>query len=302
MKFPTTILFMLALSLLGAQPAPAGDSINDRLRYGINPFLSADMDLPYGPDPEERADVIKHSLWANGAAVVMIHGGGWSEGERLHMSADAQRLANEGFTVINISYRLGKAGKPHTFWPAQLQDAQLAVRWARKNAGELGIDAQRICAYGASAGGHLSMLLGYARTIQPGDRADIFTEQSPAVNCVVNVGGPANLSHPAIIAKISVLPFLGTSKPEEIREILRAASPIHFLDENSAPTMIVQGREDDVVPKALSGELTSELKKKNLPFLYLEVDGGHVFMGTPDDQREAAEGKITSFLKSHLIK
>ena len=50
-------------------------------------------------------------------------------------------------------------------WPAQLHDAKAAVRWLRHRADELGIDPDRIGAWGESAGGHLAALLGVTGTL-----------------------------------------------------------------------------------------------------------------------------------------
>jgi acetyl esterase/lipase len=65
-------------------------------------------------------------------------------------------LAEAGFLVIAIDYRLG-AANPH---PAASRDVIAAIRWARLNAARLGGDANRIGLVGASAGAHLAMLAG----------------------------------------------------------------------------------------------------------------------------------------------
>ena len=96
--------------------------------------------------------------------VVFLHGGGWRVGSR-HTAGPGvraaragpfERVARAGIAVASVDYRLsGEA-----VWPAQLHDAKAAVRWLRARAGELGIDPDRIAAWGESAGGHLAELLG----------------------------------------------------------------------------------------------------------------------------------------------
>ena len=94
-------------------------------------------------------------------AVVVIHGGGWIEGDK--SSFDVQRtpgniidFAAAGFVAASVNYRLSREAP----FPAGLYDCQAAVRWLRAHAGEYHLDPNRIGAYGNSAGGHLALLLG----------------------------------------------------------------------------------------------------------------------------------------------
>jgi acetyl esterase/lipase len=43
-------------------------------------------------------------------------------------------FATAGFSVVSINYRLASYADPTAQWNAQLQDAQLAIRWLRQNA------------------------------------------------------------------------------------------------------------------------------------------------------------------------
>jgi acetyl esterase/lipase len=292
-------LFVLVL-FLASGIAQATSDLRGRLHQSASPFQSAAVSMTYGPDPEETADVVLPFFGGSGAAVVLIHGGGWSAGDKQDMSGEASRLASAGFVVININYRLGKAGDAHTYWPAQLEDVQLAVRWAKKYAQDLRIDPERICAYGASAGGHLALFLGYDREIHPGDRASLYPEFSPAVNCAITFSGPADLTQQSTYAEFSVLPFVGSSDPGAIAKMLRDASPLFLVNEQSVPTLILQGRNDTIVPQALADELDSALSKNRVPHTYQLLDGGHVYQDTPEDQKKAAEQEIVDFLAAQL--
>ncbi|HST87699.1 MAG TPA: alpha/beta hydrolase, partial [Ktedonobacterales bacterium] len=114
-------------------------------------------DVAYGPLPEERLDLCR-PVGAAGArpGVLLIHGGGWRSGGRGQFAAECALLASRGFVAATIDYRLA----PRNRWPAQLVDAQLAVRYLRAQRAALGLDAGRLCAWGESAGGHLAAFLG----------------------------------------------------------------------------------------------------------------------------------------------
>ena len=59
------------------------------------------------------------------------------------------------FAIASVNYRLSN----EEIWPAQIFDCRAAVRWIRKNAGKYNLNPDKIVAWGASAGGHLSAML-----------------------------------------------------------------------------------------------------------------------------------------------
>src|ERR1700733_15126523 len=146
-------------------PPPLETSRGTRLLTGVpyaarpgSPPGEIDVGLPL--DSEDPAP-----------AVLFLHGGGWRAGSR-HLAGPAfrgvlpspfEQVARAGLAGASADYRLsGEA-----IWPAQLHDVKAAVRWLRARAGELGIDGERIAAWGESAGGPPAARLG----LTPGDPA-----------------------------------------------------------------------------------------------------------------------------------
>ncbi len=124
---------------------------------------------------------------------MLIHGGGWISGSRGTVGKLGEILAGAGIVVFNIDYRLAKAGEPATQWPAQIVDAQLAVRFIRGHAAELDIDPAHIGAMGDSVGGQLAMLLGALRTVVHADQDGLYPDQRPDVSVVVDEFGPTDI-------------------------------------------------------------------------------------------------------------
>ncbi len=89
-------------------------------------------------------------------AVVFVHGGGWKNGSKASGAKVAAWLAEHGFVVASIDYRLTDAAG----WPAQIDDCYEAVRWLRRNADKYSVDSEHIGAWGTSAGAHLAALMG----------------------------------------------------------------------------------------------------------------------------------------------
>src|SRR5256885_956012 len=83
-------------------------------------------------------------------AVVVVHGGGWTQGDKALFAQQGNQLAERGFVAFSINYRLAPA---HPY-PAAVQDVEAAVAWVRKHAKAYGVDPKRVGALGGSAGGH----------------------------------------------------------------------------------------------------------------------------------------------------
>lgn len=107
--------------------------------------------IPYGPDPEQVAD-----LWlpaSNGPhpGVVLVHGGCWrAEYGRDLEDRVAADLATRGLAVWNVEYRRLDCGGE---WPVPLEDVLAAVAGMPED-----IDPARLALAGHSAGGHLALL------------------------------------------------------------------------------------------------------------------------------------------------
>ncbi len=86
-------------------------------------------------------------------AVVFFHGGGWALGDLdgYDSLVKALCLASDA-CFLSVDYRLA----PEHPFPAGLEDALAAVRWASQQADKLNIDRRRIAVMGDSAGGNLA--------------------------------------------------------------------------------------------------------------------------------------------------
>src|SRR2546423_4695370 len=153
----------------------------------------------------------------NRPAVVVVHGGGWTQGDKALFAQQSNQLAERGFVAFSINYRLAP---PHPY-PAAVDDVEAAVAWVRTPAKEYGVDPARIGALGGSAGGHLVGMLGTdgEGSLKTGHR----------VAAVVSWSGPMDF--------VSLAPAAATNARRALSTVLRglphagphthpAASPI----------------------------------------------------------------------------
>lgn len=258
--------------------------------------ITTQLDVAYGPLSDERLDLCA-PVGAAGAhpGVILIHGGGWSAGDKRDFLAICKGLAAHGFVAATVGYRLA----PANIWPAQLVDTQLAVRWLYVHAGENQMDPQRLCSWGSSAGGHLAVFVGVLATIHPGDEAGQLADQPPNVACVVDDFGPVDLPALAGVSAyhVSVLDALfGGMSAQQNPALYQDASPIFAVSARSAPMLIVQGDQDGTVPPAQSQELRQRLQAAHVPVQYISYPGGHSFTGLSNAQRTTILEQTLAYL------
>lgn len=97
-------------------------------------------------------------------ALIYFHGGAFvMEGAPPHTENAVRYAAEAGCLVVFVEYRLA----PWHVFPAGLDDCHAALKWARSNAAQLGVDPSRIAVGGDSAGGNLAAAVAQ-RVIQEG--------------------------------------------------------------------------------------------------------------------------------------
>ena len=226
--------------------------------------LESARDLPYGPltDRAHLLDILRPAApSAPRAAVIHIHGGGWTQyGKYLE---DCVFLAEAGFCTISINYRYAQ----DAVFPAQLEDATLALRWVRDHAAELNIDSGRVYVWGISAGGHLAALMGMQAELHlrgvgaicaPSD----LTDQTA---WYLEYADPHGGFQTLLGARGDVKPALAAR-----------ASPALQVSSRAAPFLIVHGELDRHVPVSQGLELHAALRAVDVPArLHLISDGDH---------------------------
>ena len=258
-------------------------------------------DLPYvtGSTERQKLDLYLPETAPGGAArplVVFVHGGAWQAGSRRDFPGGP--LVARGLIVASLGYRLSQDAK----YPAQIEDLKAAIRWLRAHAGEYGIDPHRVGAWGESAGGHLAALLGttgHEKRFDVGENLD----QSSAVQCVLDWFGPSDFLH------WGNPPVMSDSRANQVSQLLgvmasthpdaaKAASPVDFVDKNSAPFLIMHGDKDGTVPLQQSQVLDAALRKAGVESRLVVVPGaGH---GGPGFNTPEINRQVDEFFDRHL--
>jgi acetyl esterase/lipase len=262
--------------------------------------VSIEKDVAYlGSDRAEKGDLYRPAPPASGGpfpAVVIIHGGGWSGGDKgagreINIGTN---LALHGYVGFSINYVL--ASKNHPTWPQNLYDCKTAVRWLRKNAARLNLDAEHVGVIGGSAGGHLAAMLAVTGPEAGLDPPRPYAEYSCRVQAAVDLYGPADLMTWPERGGVSMLPATRAEKPE----LYRVASPITYAGRGNAPLLILHGTADKTVPLEQSKVLDEALQRAGGVCQLIVVDGApHTFHLQPKqrDLRPVVLGFFDRYLK-----
>jgi acetyl esterase/lipase len=207
-------------------------------------------------------------------AVVLFHGGALMFGDKEGWSSAAIELARKGYAAFNVNYRLYSDTDGSNTWPAQLDDAQRAVRWVRANAAIYGVDPERIASFGHSSGGQLAAFLGTRDTRDNSDSA--LSEFSSRVTCVVDIAGGMDFTSPLPNPDENagnILILGGTNDAPPDAAAYRDFSPIAFVDKETVPFLIMHGLSDTNSPIEQSRLMTEAIHAVDREVFSLEFAG-----------------------------
>ncbi|MDD2797247.1 MAG: alpha/beta hydrolase [Bacteroidales bacterium] len=192
-----------------------------------------------GNDKNLHLDLFSPEKQAIYPALLMIHGGGWSSGDKSMEATMAASIAREGYVCIPVEYRLSGEAQ----YPAAVYDIKNAIRWLKTHATEYGIDTTRIAIEGNSAGGQLATLVAMTNDVALIERSGQRISISCKVQAVIDIDGIVDFLAPSSLNLDrkrggSDVKWLGCTF-EEKPQIWKEASPIFWVNERSVPVVFI---------------------------------------------------------------
>ena len=252
--------FAFSLILPGAQEYKVVPDVEYSRPDGFS--LKLDAHIPQGDGPFP--------------AVVLVHGGGWSMGDKAgkFIQPLSAPLNQTGFAWFSINYRLA----PQFSFPAPAEDLEAAVLFLKQHANEYKVDPSRIALMGESAGGHLVNFVGARNKV--------------GVAAVVCFYGPIDLVEwskrlegKPLTPEVQAF-FRMSALDETGREHIREASPRIYLNTKTPPFLVIHGTRDEAVSYSQALLTVELLKKLGIPCDLITVpDGVHGVMNWEKDPR-----------------
>jgi acetyl esterase/lipase len=271
------------------------------------------LDIEYATaSPAQKLDIYLPDQGEGPFPVILnIHGGAWIGGDKAYKQVLSMLEGLQlGYAVVAINYRLsGEA-----IWPAQINDCKAAIRWVRANADQFMLNPGKIAAWGGSAGGHLSAMVGTSGDVKElEDLSQGNPEQSSRIQAVVDWFGPTDFlrmdEHLKASGVAKPMPHSTPDSPEskllgknleEAPELVKAANPCTYISADDPPFLIQHGMEDNLVPYQGSVGLARKLgdvlgyDKVSLELFAATRHGGPAFGSEENLDR------VYRFLDKHL--
>jgi acetyl esterase/lipase len=266
----------LALIVAGCAPpfiTPPGPA---PLRYRDDIFanVTKTANVTYGSAPNTQGQTVPLRLdvyeptgdtVTRRAAIVWIHGGGFSGGDKAsgEIVTQANAFARKGYFNVSINYRLGPLSGAQIL--AAQHDAQAAVRFLRANASTYRIDPNRIAVAGTSAGAITAEHVAY-------------NSENPGSS-----GNPGHSSTVGAAVSLSGAKLLGTINAGEPPSLLFHGTTDSLVPYQWAVNTVTQARAADVaaylityqgeghVPLSPPGRF-QQVMDQTRNFLYIELD------------------------------
>ena len=276
-----SLLLLACAACPGQTPPPVtvpdGIALEANIAYDRFPDTRLDVLYPKAPSTEKRPGVI------------MFHGGGWIRSTKeTMMQSFCLPYLERGFVVANVEYRVAGAAPA----PAAVNDALHAAKWFFDRAAKYHVDPARIAVTGASAGGHLALMVG-------------MTPASAGLGPAIPIAAIVNGYGVTDVADLLDGPHRQSFAVEWLPEqpgrsdLARRLSPLTYVRKGLPPTLTVQGENDRTVPYEQGARLTAALKQAGVDAEMMTVPGaGH---GFSKEQWPAVHARIFDFLAQRGI-
>lgn len=278
------------MALTGCTPVGLLNGL-DRLTPGADGARRAARGVAYGAELRQHLDVwvptARRHRGEKLPVVVFFYGGGWNSGSRGDYGFAGAAFAGRGFVAVVPDYRL----VPTVRFPAFLEDAALAVKWARDHAERFGGDPERIAVAGHSAGAYIGAMLALDRRWLKQAGVD-----PRAVKAGTLLAGPYDFA-----------PFNESRGRDAFGhwENVRETQPVTFARKDAPPLFLAHGTADRVVSPRNSRHLAERLEKLGAPVtLKLYPGSSHtdvvVALSRPFRRKVPVLADTAAFLKKQL--
>jgi dipeptidyl aminopeptidase/acylaminoacyl peptidase len=214
--------------------------------------------------------------------VVKVHGGPTSHVDDA-LNLGVQYCTSRGIAVVDVNYGgstgYGRAYRDRLVGQWGVVDVEDSIAAARFLADQGEVDPERLLITGGSAGGYTTLL---AMAIRDDFAAGISAFGVADLELLLQDTHKFESHYEYSL----VGPY------PEAEDLWRDRSPINHADGISAPLLLHQGLDDEVVPPSQAETIVDALKRRGIPYAYLAYDGeGHGFRRA-DSQRRMFEANL----------
>jgi len=193
--------------------------------------------------------------------VIVIHGGSWSQGDEKQLPDLNSYLADRGYQVAAISYRLAPTYKS----PAPVEDTRDAMNYLIANSEKLNIDTNNFILLGRSAGGQIALVAAYSF-------------HDPRIKGVISYYAPADMiwggkikGNPFVLNTEKVFADYLGGNIEQLPQKYSECSSCEYVNSSSTPTLLIHGAIDPLVAFEHAIRLQKKLNAFHIKNYFLDL-------------------------------
>lgn len=211
--------------------------------------------------PEGRTD-------STTKVIVLIHGGGWTEGDKEDMDHFVALIQREhpNHAIVNVNYVLASVSPPVAAFPNQFLDIKAVIQKLTAEQELLQI-LPEFGFIGTSAGAHIALM--YDHVYDTGDQ----------VKFVANIVGPTDFTDPFYADDpnfaVALSLLVDESQYPEGTNYAEATSPVYQVSTSSSPAALFYGNQDPLVPLSNGVTLDEALTDSQITHSFTTYNGGH---------------------------
>lgn len=234
---------------------------------------------------------------SNGKGVIWVVSAGWTSDFNwvLMFKGLTKPISDRGYTIFYVMH----GSQPKYAANEAIPDLRRAIRFIRFHAADYAIDPARIGISGASAGGHLSLMAGTTGdegNATAKDEVDRVSSRVQAVACFFPPADFLNWKAPGDNAVVKreikefqapldfvdwnakTLHFNLVTDSLKRSEVGKTISPYYFVTPDDAPSYIVHGDADKLVPLYQSEKIIEKFREAKVPCeLKIKAGADHGF-------------------------
>lgn len=260
-------------------------------------------DIMYGDYERQKLDLyLPNDRGGSVGLIFVIHGGAWIGGDKSDCAKNLDKWCSTyGYATAAINYHYIS---DEFSCDDIMEDIARSLEVIKNFAADKGMNIEKTMLVGNSAGGHLALLYAYRY-------ADTSAIKPVAV---ANYSGPTDLrdenyfvgnenaaGYLDLFSRLCHTTFTESNYlSDKMQARLLEASPVHYITQNTVPTLICHGKQDDIVPYS-----NAEILKRQLDIYGVKNDfvsyptSGHS-LGSDKKQSKEAKELFAEYARTYL--
>lgn len=259
-------------------------------RYGDGICEYYDLYIPDDVKSGDEVDIL-----------YLIHGGAWMQGTQKMFDRYCEQLVEQGYIAVSVDYNKLQNGATAR---DMVDSLYRAAEHIKNNLAEKGLTVDKMGVIGHSSGAHLALMYSY-----------MHSDDSPIdVGFVMAASAPVDLfNNPdKTAATLSTYKYIAGSFlsgtaivpgfKDECADAIASISPLTYITSSSAPTLIVHGSWDVVVPYSNSVILKEALDNAGIENTLITFErGDHFYLGAENnDSWDVMVSSLREYINNYL--